>query len=239
MKCTGKADLFSVLPEISAPVKSAYPLTMEDIGQNYGYILYRTKIRGGETVREIRLEDANDRVQCYLNKKFICTAFAENISEKSEVSCAESGGTLDLLCENIGRENFGTGLENQRKGIYGGVKVNDHRQFGFEIFPLPLDEKQISAIDFSRGHSGNSPAFYRFTLNVDEPCDTFLDTEGFGKGCAFVNGFNLGRFWEIGPQRRLYIPAPLLKIGENTIIIFETEGKSADSIFLAGSHRLY
>lgn len=239
VKCTGKADLFSVLPEISAPVKSAYPLTMEDIGQNYGYILYRTKIRGGETVREIRLEDANDRVQCYLNKKFICTAFAENISEKSEVSCAESGGTLDLLCENIGRENFCTGLENQRKGIYGGVKVNDHRQFGFEIFPLPLDEKQISAIDFSRGHSGNSPAFYRFTLNVDEPCDTFLDTEGFGKGCAFVNGFNLGRFWEIGPQRRLYIPAPLLKIGENTIIIFETEGKSADSIFLAGSHRLY
>ena len=56
VKCTGKADLFSVLPEISAPVKSAYPLTMEDIGQNYGYILYRTKICGGETVREIRLD---------------------------------------------------------------------------------------------------------------------------------------------------------------------------------------
>ena len=36
----------------------------------------------------------------------------------------------------------------------------------------------------------------------------------------------LGRFWEIGPQKRLYIPAPLLKKGNNTILVFETEGKA-------------
>lgn len=238
VKCTAKADLFSVLPDLSAAVKSPHPLTMEDIGQNYGYILYRTKLRDGEAVTEIRLEGAGDRVQCYLNGGLVYTAFAENIGEKAELGGDIIGGTLDLLCENIGRENFGTGLENQRKGISGGVKVNDHRQFGFEIFPLPLDEKQISAVDFSRGYSENAPAFYRFELNIDEPCDTYLDAAGFGKGCAFVNGFNIGRFWEIGPQRRLYIPAPLLKTGENTIVIFETEGKSADSIFLAGNHSL-
>ena len=56
--------------------------------------------------------------------------------------------------------------------------------------------------------------------------------EGFGKGCAFVNGFNLGRFWEIGPQKRLYLPAPFLKKGQNIIIIFETECKSEDTIAL-------
>ncbi|MDE5680446.1 MAG: beta-galactosidase, partial [Lachnospiraceae bacterium] len=66
----------------------------------------------------------------------------------------------------------------------------------------------------------------------EELCDTFLDTEGFAKGCAFINGFNLGRFWEIGPQKRLYIPAPLLKKGRNTIILFETEGKVSDEITL-------
>jgi beta-galactosidase len=67
---------------------------------------------------------------------------------------------------------------------------------------------------------------------VDEPADTFLDFEGWGKGCAFLNGFNLGRYWEIGPQKRLYIPAPLLKKGTNEIIMFETEGKHADHITL-------
>lgn len=237
--CTGKTDLFSVLDKISVPVKSSYPLTMEDIGQDYGYILYRTKIRDIETVSEIRLEGAADRVQCYHNGEFVYTAFAENMWEKFEPQQKRTSGIIDLLCENTGRENFGTGLENQRKGISGGVKINDHRHFGFEIYPLPLDERQIAALDFGIGYIENTPAFYRFELDIDEPCDTFLDTDGFGKGCAFVNGFNIGRFWEIGPQKRLYIPAPLLQIGKNTIVIFETEGKAADSIFLAGEHRLF
>lgn len=239
ISCTGKTDLFSVLDKISVPVKSSYPLTMEDIGQDYGYILYRTKIRDIETVSEIRLEGAADRVQCYHNGEFVYTAFAENMWEKFEPQQKRTSGIIDLLCENTGRENFGTGLENQRKGISGGVKINDHRHFGFEIYPLPLDERQIAALDFGIGYIENTPAFYRFELDIDEPCDTFLDTDGFGKGCAFVNGFNIGRFWEICPQKRLYIPAPLLQIGKNTIVIFETEGKAADSIFLAGEHRLF
>ena len=239
ISCTGKTDLFSVLDKISVPVKSSYPLTMEDIGQDYGYILYRMKIRDIETVSEIRLEGAADRVQCYHNGEFVYTAFAENMWEKFEPQQKRTSGIIDLLCENTGRENFGTGLENQRKGMSGGVKINDHRHFGFEIYPLPLDERQIAALDFGIGYIENTPAFYRFELDIDEPCDTFLDTDGFGKGCAFVNGFNIGRFWEIGPQKRLYIPAPLLQIGKNTIVIFETEGKAADSIFLAGEHRLF
>lgn len=236
--CSARTDLFSVLDKISEPVQSLFPVTMEEIGQNYGYILYRTNVKTNETVEEIRLEGASDRVQCYLDRDFIGTLFAENIWEKIEVKRNDCGGTVDLLCENIGRENFGTGLESQRKGISQGVKINDHRQFGFDIFPLPLDEKQVEKIDFSCGYSENVPAFYRFDFDVDEPCDTFLDTTGFGKGCAFINGFNLGRFWEIGPQKRLYIPAPLLKKGKNTIIIFETEGKAANEIFLADEHKL-
>ena len=236
--CTGKADLFSVLEKISELVCSNYPLTMEEIGQNYGYILYRTKIRDGETVNEIRMENAADRIECYHNGEYVYTAFAENIHEKFEPNEKRTGGIIDLLCENIGRENFGTGLENQRKGISGGVKINDHRQFGFEIFPLPLDEEQIGKLSFDEGYSEGVPAFFRFEFEADELCDTFLELDGFGKGCAFVNGFNLGRFWDIGPQKRLYLPAPLLKKGVNTIIIFETEGKAADEIYLADEGRL-
>lgn len=231
--CAGKADLFSVLPKIAEPVKSPYPLTMEDIGQNYGYILYHLKIRDSETVNEVRLENAADRVLCYHDGEYLYTAFAENIHEKFEPESKKAGGHIDLLCENMGRENFGTGLENQRKGIIGGVKVNDHRYFGYEIFPLPLDENQLEKIIFAESCTDSVPAFYKFEFDAEELGDTFLDTAGFGKGCAFINGFNLGRFWETGPQKRLYLPAPLLKKGKNTLIIFETEGKSADKITLA------
>lgn len=230
--CTGKTDLFSVLENISAPVRSPYPLTMEEVGQNYGYILYRLQIKDDEMVNEIRLENAADRVICCHDGAYLYTAFGDNMHEKFEPEVKRAGGNIDFLCENIGRENFGTGLENQRKGIAGGVKINDHRYFGYDIFPLPLNEKQLESLDFTAGYAEHIPAFYKFEFEAAELCDTFLDTDGFGKGCAFINGFNLGRFWEIGPQKRLYIPAPLLKEGKNTLILFETEGKASEKITL-------
>lgn len=237
--CTGKADLFSVLDRICVPENSDYPLTMEETGQNYGYILYRLRLRNGEAAGEIQLEGAADRVQCFENGKHLFTVSAENAHEKFDIPHAAADAVIDLLCENIGRENFGTSLENQRKGISDGVKINDHRHFGFEIYSLPLDEKQLEKLVFSDEYSNGVPAFYRFDFVCGEICDTFVDLSGFGKGCVFINGFNLGRFWDIGPQKRLYLPAPLLKEGENRIIVFESEGKSSDSIYLADKPKLF
>ena len=101
---------------------------------------------------------------------------------------------------------------------------------GWDMYSLPLED--ISKVDFSRGYGEGMPAFYRFAFKAEETADTFLDVTGFGKGCVFVNGKNIGRFWEAGPQKRLYIPAPLLKEGENEIILFETDGKAVDTISL-------
>ena len=59
--------------------------------------------------------------------------------------------------------------------------------------------------------------------------------DNFKKGVVFVNGFNIGRYWEIGPQKALYIPASLLKVGEkNEIVIFETEGFRSPSVVIDG-----
>ena len=239
IECSGKADLFSFLEKLSAPVRSAYPLSMEEVGQNYGYILYRLMIPAHETISGIWLENAADRVIGFHNGNQLFSAENEELYNKFECEGLSAGGVLDLLCENVGRENFGTNLENQRKGILGGVKVNDHRCFNYEIFPLPLDEKQIGALEFDGKCAKGVPAFYKFEFNADEACDTFLDTEGFGRGCAFINGFNLGRFWTIGPQKRLYIPAPLIHMGLNTIVLFETEGKVAETIRLPDNSKLF
>ncbi|MCM1335558.1 MAG: beta-galactosidase [Bacteroides sp.] len=233
IKRSGRVDLFTAVEKLSAPVRSVYPLSMEEIGQNYGYILYRLRIPEHETIAVVSLENAADRVMAFHNGQPLFSAENEELHGKFEPKGLSSGGILDLFCENVGRENFGTDLENQRKGILGGVKVNDHRCYHYEIFPLPLDEEQIAALDFGGECAEGVPAFYRFEFTTDDPCDTFLDPEGFGRGCAFINGFNLGRFWEIGPQKRLYIPAPLLRKGKNTVILFETEGKAAETIRLS------
>ncbi|MCD8069465.1 MAG: beta-galactosidase, partial [Lachnospiraceae bacterium] len=117
-----------------------------------------------------------------------------------------------------------------------GVQVNFHMHSGWTHYCLPLDN--LEKLDFAKGYTEGNPAFYEFTFPVEKPGDTFLDLTGWGKGCAFINGFNLGRFWEIGPQKRLYIPAPLLKQGENQILIFETEGKAADCVALVDEPQL-
>lgn len=108
--------------------------------------------------------------------------------------------------------------------------MNGHMHSYWTQYCLPLDN--LEQLDFEAGYDEGMPAFYRFTFEADEKGDTFVELDGWGKGCVFINGFNLGRFWEIGPQKRLYLPAPLLKDGENEIIVFETEGKVGSSIAL-------
>ncbi len=230
IECTGSCGLVSQTEGL-APAVSPYPLSMEDLDCYYGYVLYRIRLPEWETLKKIQLEDAHDRAIVIYDGKIVFTAL-ENIGDEFEVSSDKAGGVIDILIENIGRENFGTGLESQRKGILGGVRINDHRHFGYEMYGIDPDSDMLERMDFSHKAENCLPSFYKFTFSAEETGDTFLDTAGFGKGVAFINGFNLGRFWDIGPQKRLYIPAPLLRKGENTIILLETDGRASDHISL-------
>ena len=54
--------------------------------------------------------------------------------------------------------------------------------------------------------------------------DTFLNLTAWGKGVAFVNGFNLGWYWpSIGPQNNYYVPGTLLHRGVNEVVLVEVE----------------
>lgn len=228
-----KVSLFSVLEDLSAPVPGVSPRSMERLGQNYGYILYRTSLGTEERLQRLRLWKANDRVQVFVDGVPAATLYDRELLEERELDISFSkGASMDILVENMGRVNYGPRLEDQRKGIDGGVTVNGHWHSHWLHYPLPLDN--LDRLDFTKEYREGLPGFYRFVFQVEEPGDTFLDFSGWGKGCAFLNGFHLGRFWELGPQRRLYIPAPLLKAGRNELILFETEGKTGDAVCLCG-----
>jgi beta-galactosidase len=125
---------------------------------------------------------------------------------------------LDILVENMGRINFGPFLCD-RKGITEGVRLGGRFLYHWDIFPLPLAD--LTALEFSSSASQSFPAFYRGKLTVDQPADTYLALDGWTKGACYVNGFNLGRYWDRGPQRALYVPGPLLRAGENEIVVLE------------------
>jgi beta-galactosidase len=81
----------------------------------------------------------------------------------------------------------------------------------------------LARVPWSRGAAttGAGPTFFRGELKVDEPADAFLGLRTWSKGYAWVNGFCLGRYWERGPHRSLYVPAPLLRRGANEVVVLE------------------
>lgn len=251
-----QADLISNIDVISESQKSVCTLSMEKAGQTTGYILYRSKLKADVAADEIVFKKCADRVQAFADRKKLFTAFDKKICSEQKghwpLTFKEGktwkvktnpGATLEFLVENMGRVNFGHKLEDQKKGLTEDVLINTHAHFGWDIYTLPLDEKQISTLEekatWSKTEADKNPAFFKFDFEIPANengiyTDTYLDFAGWGKGCVFVNGFNIGRFWEIGPQKTLYIPGPLLKNGKNKIIIFETEGKRSKSISLSG-----
>lgn len=235
IELTGRVGLFEVLDELAEPQESLYPRTMEDMGQSYGYVLYRTEIErdvapGAE--ERIRVIDGRDRAQVYIEGGLVATQYQEHIGEDIRCALPAETNRLDVLVENMGRVNYGHKLlsETQRKGIRTGVCVDLHFVTGWTAWPLALDD--ISHIDYSRGCTEGQPSFSRFEFTLDAPSDTFIDTTGFGKGCVFVNGTNVGRYWEIGPIQTLYVPHGLTHAGVNELVVFETEGKLSDTISL-------
>lgn len=231
VKVKEKTDLFSALYSISSPVIDDYTLPMEKLGQGYGYILYRSNMGRGREVESFKILGANDRAKVYVNEKEVFTQLDLELGQPVTVTFDKAEDNIvDILVENLGRVNFGEKMNYQRKGINDGVMLDKHFHSGWEHFCLPLDN--VGEVDFNSGYREGLPAFYKFELTIEDFGDTFLRLDGWGKGCAFINGFNLGRFWEIGPQKTLYIPAPLLKKGVNEIIIFETEGKVGEYISL-------
>lgn len=243
IKADGYVSLWDSLDNIADRHESVYPVSMEKLGQSYGFILYHTHLDEIPKMGEIRLMDANDRAKVYVDHENIATMYDRELLEakKIEPHVETLDKDLDILVENMGRVNFGPYMQKQRKGIDGPVLINTRQHYGYDIYTLPLDNIDklifgaVNETKFGNGadiekenkeEKGTGPSFYRYTFEADECCDTFINMEGFGKGCVFINGFNLGRFWEVGPQKALYLPGPLIRKGKNEIVVFETEGKA-------------
>ncbi|MBF1712915.1 glycoside hydrolase family 35 protein [Streptococcus intermedius] len=228
-----RVSLFETLEDIAQPIESLYPMKMEELGQNVGYLLYRTQAEWDADKERVRVIDGRDRMQLFVDGNFITTQYQTEIGEDIFISQQKrSTHRLDILMENMGRVNYGHKLlaESQHKGIRTGVCKDLHFMLHWNQYPLEFENPE--AIDFTKEWHEDQPAFYAFDVELKAFKDTYLDLTHFGKGIVFVNGVNIGRFWDVGPTLSLYIPHGLLRIGNNRIIIFETEGKYSKFIDL-------
>jgi beta-galactosidase len=204
---------------------------MEQVGQGYGYILYRTQLNAAQS-GTLKIDEVHSYAQIYLDGVLQGTVDRRLDQSSIELHSAHAGSRLDILVENTGRVNFGRQFPHETAGITHQVTLAGATLAGWNIYTLPMGDLKAQTY---KAESCSGPCFYRGTFHVDQPADTFpadtiIDTRNLAKGEVFVNGRPLGRFWKIGPQGTLYLPGPWLKPGDNQIVIFDLEGRGTPTV---------
>ena len=210
----------SVWDHLPQPVKSPQPKPFEAYGQDYGFMVYKTTLIGHKSGK-LTIKDLHDYATVFLNGKYvgkIDRRLGERTIDlpKSDVQ----NPVLEILVEGMGRINFADALID-RKGITDRVVLNGMTLMNWEVYGLPMTEKFVQELSASSNNAAKPGQFFKATFNLDKTGDTYIDMSGYRKGIVWVNGHNLGRYWEIGPQKNLYCPAPWLKKGANEIVVFD------------------
>lgn len=216
------ASLWDHLP---AAVNSPAPLSMEDLGQNYGYVLYRTQVEGNGP-QELAFHDLHSYARVYLDGRWVATV-DRRLGQQSTTLTLHGKQRMDVLVENSGRINFSLKLRGERAGLTGDVTLGGKTLQGWQNVPLPLAPAPVAGFS-EKACSG--PCFYRAEFTVERPGDTFLNTEQLTKGVVWVNGHLLGRTWNVGPMGSLYLPGVWLHAGKNEIEIFDLNGGTGLSV---------
>ncbi|KAH8297907.1 hypothetical protein KR018_000509 [Drosophila ironensis] len=221
------------------PVESEQPKTFEELDQYSGLVLYETELPSMDLDPALlKVNQVNDRAHVFVDQELVGTLSREAQIYSIPLSRGW-GSTLQLLVENQGRVNFY--ISNDTKGIFGDVSLQLHNGGyltlqNWKSTPFPLDQTSVErwrskestpkALDSFIARQRilrNGPVLYTGNLHIAEQVgDTYLNMAGWGKGVAYINGFNLGRYWPVaGPQVTLYVPNEILQVGDNSVVILE------------------
>ncbi|MDR0542353.1 MAG: beta-galactosidase, partial [Dysgonamonadaceae bacterium] len=218
------APIFDNLPEAKA---SEDIHSMEYFNQGWGSILYRTTLAKSEGLQFLKVTEAHDWAQVYIDGVRVGVLNRLKGEGSLQLPPLKEGAVLDILVEAMGRRNFGAGVLDI-KGITEKVELVNEQGVtelkNWQVYSIPVDYAFAKSLSY-KGIAGQArndgSAYYRAYFNIDKTGDTFIDMSHWKKGMVYVNGHNLGRFWEIGPQQTLYLPGCWLKKGKNEIIVLE------------------
>ena len=225
LKCMGE-----ILGHLPKPIFSVQPKPMEFFGQNQGLILYRTKLVGHHSGK-LTIREPHDFALIFLNGIFIDTVYRDG--GRWTIDLPKTGvedPTLDILVEGMGHINFAQFMAD-RKGITERVTLNGMTLMNWEIYLLPMNAEFVNnCVQTSTVPKSGKGYYFKGSFNLTKKGDTFFDLSHYTRGMVYVNGHNLGRHWNIGPQQRLYCPAAWLNAGPNEIIVVDLLHSTAESI---------
>ena len=252
VELTETASLFENLDNIGEKHHVPVPEGMEYFGQNFGLIYYETTLKGKYNASPMYVKNVHDFAEVYFDgeKKTSIdrtlysvegkttlkdVIFKKKKGESSPFLMPALSGErkIGVLVDTMGRVNYGGNMLD-RKGI-SDIYLGIQRLMNYDVWTLPLDN--LDKLKYSSSVKKDEPVFLRGSFKTDSKADCFIHLDGFNRGCIYINGFNLGRFWKVGPQKSLYIPGTLLK-DENEIIVFNIGGYSKPTVSITDKHNL-
>lgn len=235
VELTESAKLFDNLDALTEKhERTVAPKPMEYFDQNYGLILYTTKIDGFE-LYPITLQPYKykDRANMYIDNEFYATflrdrgatRIADGVPVVGKTPAIKQDGKekkIDILVENMGRINFGRQLTDERKGMEDCIIYSGNKLFGYDTRTLPLED--LSKLEWKdNSFDDHKPCFFKGKFDAKSGIDTYISFENLDHGYIWVNGFNVGRYDSAGPQMTLYLPGHFLKDTDNELIVLDID----------------
>jgi beta-galactosidase len=218
----------SLWANLGKAVDSVQPKPMEAYGQDYGVIVYETELIGRKNGK-LTLTNLHDYATVFVDGKYAGKIDRREGEDSLELPKVDSATPkLTILVEAMGRINFAQFMID-RKGITDRATLNGMTLMNWKVYSLPLGAAWVAVLKQSPA-GGRPGVFFKGEFDVAKPADTFLDLSGYAKGIVWVNGRNLGRYWQIGPQKRLYCPGVWLKAGRNEITVFDLHRTEAAAV---------
>jgi len=225
----------TVWDNLPQPITSVQPKTFEGYGQDYGFILYKTELVGRKSGKLV-VTDIHDYATVFLNGVYIGKLDRREGLNSIDLPATDvESPVLEIFVEAMGRINFAQNLID-RKGITDMVSLNGMTLMNWQVYNLPMDRQFIYDLRSSGKTLKKPGVFFKGNFMLSRAggnlgSDTYIDVSAYTKGIVWVNGHNLGRFWNIGPQKRLFCPSPWLKEGINEIIVFDLHQTEAKPVF--------
>lgn len=191
-------------------------------GQDHGMVLYRRPVQGGS---ELAIDGVRDYATVFHGGRYV--GYLSRVEhpklcagDKLQLSATKGEASLEILVDSFGHVGFGQAMAD-RKGIVGEVRLDGRPLEGWEAMSLPLDDRWLASLRPLRGQPSRPGVFFKGSFPLQGAGDCYLDMADWAKGYLWINGRLLGRYWNLGPQRRLYCPAPWLRASDNEVLVLD------------------
>ncbi|MDR1427988.1 MAG: beta-galactosidase [Bifidobacteriaceae bacterium] len=195
--------------------------TMEEVDPAAQFVWYRAAVRPDDDA--LGFAEVRDMAFTWVNGRPTGVMYRHGTGAVVPLPPGEEGTAL-LLVEDLGRVDYGRRL-GETKGLVAPARTATREVRAWEARALDLDRLRSGPLlrgpDLEAGRPVSGPLFASGRFDAPVGADLYLDTTGWGHGLVWLNGFFLGRYWNAGPTRTLYVPGPLVRAVDNDIRLLE------------------